>query len=56
MVVDAASDEDEKPRDPYGEERIELDAATLRRVSPAAYLSSVADRLDRFTEQFVWNR
>ncbi len=56
MVVDAATDEDEEPRDPYGEDRIELNAATLRRASPAAYLASVTDRLDRFTEQFVWTR
>lgn len=54
-VVEAATDEEE-PRDPYGEERIELDAETLRRMSPTAYLAVITDRLDRFTERFVWNR
>lgn len=56
IVVDAAVEEDEEQRDPYGEDRIELDETTLRRVSPAAYLESVTDRVNRLTEQLVWNR
>ncbi|GGC49514.1 hypothetical protein GCM10007209_08950 [Haloferax sulfurifontis] len=50
-VVDAAASED---RDPFGDDRIELDASALRAASPAAWLGRVSARLDAAAERFVY--
>ena len=47
-VVEMAGDE-EGGRDPFGEERIEVDESDLRKASfPAVYLSRVKTKLDEF--------
>ncbi len=43
-------------RDPYGEERIEVDEDRLRTLSPGAWAGGLADRLDDAVGRFVWNR
>lgn len=57
-AVDVASagreDEDGVDRDPFGEERIEVDERALRTVSPAAWLSGVSDRLSSTVDRLTW--
>lgn len=43
------TDEDGEARDPFGEERIEVDESALRKASfPAVYLDRLKTRLDEF--------
>ncbi|WP_246084375.1 hypothetical protein [Salinadaptatus halalkaliphilus] len=49
-------DRERAARDPYGEERIEVDEGQLRTVSPGAWLSRVSDRLGSSIDRLVWNR
>lgn len=55
-VVDAVgSDDDEENarRDPFGDEAIEIDEETIRRVSPAAWVEGVTRRLDNAVQRFI---
>ncbi|WP_435196630.1 hypothetical protein [Natronomonas sp. EA1] len=52
-VVDAAT---EGERDPFGEERIEIDDDELRRLSPGAWFSGVKTRLDDAATRFIYGR
>jgi len=52
VVVDAV-DED---RDPFGDERIEVDRKSIERASPEAWLGRVSARIDDAVTRFVWNR
>jgi len=53
-VVDAVdADED---RDPFGDERIEVDESEMTRVNPVAWTRRVTDRLNATVEQFVYGR
>lgn len=49
-------DEERAGRDPYGEARIEVDEDELRRLSPGAWLSGVAERIGAFGDRFAWGR
>ncbi|ARS90709.1 hypothetical protein [Natrarchaeobaculum aegyptiacum] len=57
-TVDVASagreDEDHAERDPFGEDRIEVDERELRVVSPGAWLSSVNDRIGAYVDRLTW--
>ena len=53
VVVDAVDEED---RDPFGDERIEVDRTSMERASPEAWLSRLSTRLDDAVTQFVWGR
>ncbi|MFC6719724.1 hypothetical protein ACFQGT_12940 [Natrialbaceae archaeon GCM10025810] len=56
-VASADREEDEgAARDPYGKARIEIDESDLRRVSPAAWLSRIATRLDEAGRRLTWGR
>lgn len=62
-VVDVASSddgegesEDEPNRDPFGENAIEVDEETLRRVSPGAWAGRVTERLDELGQQLIYGR
>ncbi|GAB3676553.1 hypothetical protein GCM10028856_34810 [Halopiger thermotolerans] len=59
-VVDVASsdedDEDGGARDPFGENAIEVDDETLRRVSPGAWVGRVTDRIDDFGRRLIYGR
>lgn len=54
-VVDAAVDEDPE-RDPFGDERIEVDEDAMTRVNPVAWTRRVTGRLNRAVESFVYGR
>lgn len=56
-VANADTDEEgQSDRDPYGEARIEVEADELRTVSPGAWLSGIAGRLDDAAQRFVWGQ
>ncbi|AGB30974.1 hypothetical protein C488_02605 [Natrinema pellirubrum DSM 15624] len=58
-VVDvASSDEDDgdDARDPFGEDAIEVDDETLRRVSPGAWIGRVTDRIDDLGHRLIYGR
>jgi len=54
-VVDAAVDEDEV-RDPFGDERIEVDESSMTRVNPVAWTRRVTSRLNEAVEQLTYGR
>jgi hypothetical protein len=54
-VVGAAVDEDED-RDPFDDERIEVDEAEMTRVNPVAWTRRVTERLNAAVEQFTYGR
>lgn len=41
-------------RDPYGEERIEVDEDQLRNFSPDGWISRLSSRFDDVAQRFVW--
>jgi len=54
-VVDAAEDgEDAADRDPFGDERIEVDDDALRIASPAAWLGRVASTVDEVATRLTY--
>ena len=56
-VVDAVESDDEAEtarRDPFGDEAIEIDEATLRRMSPAAWVDGITRRLDSAVQRFIY--
>ncbi|QZP39090.1 hypothetical protein K6T50_10170 [Halobaculum magnesiiphilum] len=56
-VVDATEDgEGAADRDPFGDDRIELDDAELRRTSPTAWLSGVVSALDDIGNRLTYGR
>ncbi|WP_277554443.1 hypothetical protein [Halobaculum limi] len=55
-VVDATEDESDADRDPFGDERIELDDDTLRRVSPGAWLGAAVSKLDDLATNLTYGR
>jgi hypothetical protein len=57
-VVGAVSEEDEAAgeRDPFGEDRIEVDDDQLRRVSPAAWMGRLTSRLDEIARKLTYGR
>ncbi|ELY94751.1 hypothetical protein [Natrialba taiwanensis] len=58
IVVDAAQgdqhDGERGDRDPYGDARIEVDDAQLRRFSPDGWVTRVASELDAVMRRFTW--
>ncbi|MFO7834486.1 MAG: hypothetical protein R6V31_10670 [Halohasta sp.] len=50
-TVDEAAD-----RDPFGDERIEVEEATLRQVAPAAWMQRVTRRLDELARRLTYDR
>ena len=65
-VVDIASSDhdeddgdrtdDERTRDPFGENAIEVDEETLRRASPGAWASRVTDRINDVGRRLIYGR
>lgn len=57
VVVDAVDDEDGVERkDPFGDDRIEVDEGSLERVSPEAWFGRVSARVNRIVSSFAWGR
>ena len=54
-VVDASIDTTDHDS-PFGDNRIEVDDETLRKVSPGAWLSTLTTKLDSFAWSFHDNR
>lgn len=54
--MSATSDLLDEIDDPYGEERIEVDADEVRTISPAAYLEGVKERLDDWATRVTYGR
>lgn len=54
VAVEAAADGES--RDPYGEERIEVEADELRTLSPDGWISRLSGRIDGAVERFTWGR
>lgn len=56
-LVNGDRDPDERAeRDPYGEDRIEVDEDQLRLLSPDGWIAGVSSRLDDAAERLVWGR
>ena len=56
-VVDAVGSDDEAAdRDPFAGEAIEIDDATLRRMSPGAWTARVTSRLDAVAQRIIYGR
>ena len=59
-VVDAVNGdkppEERAEHDPFGEERIEVDEAALRRVSPAGWLADKKAQLDAVARRIAYGR
>ncbi|MXV63098.1 hypothetical protein GS429_13675 [Natronorubrum sp. JWXQ-INN-674] len=59
-VVDVASSDEEgeaeSNRDPFGDDAIEIDDETLRRMSPGAWASRLTTRLDDIAHRFIYGR
>ncbi|WP_253736631.1 hypothetical protein [Halohasta salina] len=54
-VVETVAEE-ETDRDPLGDERIELEAAEIRRVAPAAWVGRLTSRLDEIVHRLTYGR
>jgi len=55
VVVDAV-DEEDGSRDPFGDDRIEVDRREMERVSPEAWMGRVSSRVNDAVSRFVWGR
>lgn len=58
-VVDATAGEDDEERasrDPYGDQRIEVDEDELRAVSPAAWFEGVVGKLDDLATRLAYGK
>ncbi|QSW99876.1 hypothetical protein [Haloterrigena alkaliphila] len=49
-------DDERAERNPYGEERIEVDENQLRLFSPDGWISGLSSRLDDAMSRFTWQR
>ena len=57
VVVDAVDDDEEnRSRDPFGGERIEVDERELERVSPEAWMGRVSSRVNEAVSRLIWGR
>lgn len=54
--VTASDGEEGDGRDPFGENAIEVDEETLRRLSPGAWVGRVTSRLDAVATRFIYGR
>lgn len=55
-VVDTASDGENSTRDPFGDERIEVDDDELRQVAPGAWMGRLTSRLNEAVQRFTYGR
>jgi len=56
-VVDAVNaDSEEGPRDPFGDERIEVEESAIRRVSPVAWMGNVTERLNTAVRRLTYGK
>ena len=55
-VVDTVSDEEAAERDPFGDERIEVEDDEIRRVSPDAWMGRLTTRLNDLARRLTYGR
>jgi hypothetical protein len=56
-VVDAVNaDSEEGPRDPFGDDRIEVEESAVRRISPVAWMGKVTGRLNEAVQRLTYGR
>jgi hypothetical protein len=55
-VVDAVNADGEGPRDPFGDERIEVEESSVRQVSPVAWMGKVTGRLNEAVQRLTYGR
>ncbi len=53
-VVDAV--DGDGSRDPFGDERIEVEESSIRRVSPVAWTRTVTERLNEAVQRLTYGR
>lgn len=53
-VVDAAVEDED--RDPFGDERIEVEDTEFRRISPAVWIGKIGGRLDDIVQRLTYGR
>ena len=58
VVVDAVDEKDGEAsdRNPFGENRIEVDRQEMDRASPAAWVGRLSARLDAAVSRLAWRR
>jgi len=57
VVVDAVDETDgEQIRDPFGDDRIEVDQRDIERVSPEAWMGRLSTRVNEAVSRYVWGR
>ncbi|MGQ3329990.1 hypothetical protein [Halorubrum sp. FL23] len=55
-VSEDQSSDERAERDPFAGERIEVDETSIRRVSPAGFLSDLKDRIDALGRRIAYRR
>ncbi|PHQ39862.1 hypothetical protein DJ69_04030 [Halorubrum persicum] len=55
-VSEDQSSDERAERDPFAGERIEVDETSIRRVSPAGFLSDLKDRIDALGRRITYRR
>lgn len=56
VVETVSEDETAVDRDPFGENRIEIEESELRRISPGAWMGRLTARLDAFVQKLTYGR
>ena len=56
VVVDAVDEKEASDRNPFDEDRIEVDRRAMNRVSPAAWVGRLSTRLDEAVSRLAWRR
>lgn len=60
VAVDVANtdrDDDERAeRNPYGENRIEVDEDRLRTLTPDGWITGLSSRIDAMAQRLIWRR
>ncbi|GCF13856.1 hypothetical protein Harman_17910 [Haloarcula mannanilytica] len=57
VVVDAVDETaGEQIRDPFGEDRIEVDQRDIERASPEAWIGRLSTRVNEAVSRYVWGR
>ncbi len=55
-VVESEDDAENADRNPFGDDAIEINDETLRRVSPAAWAGRVSSRIDAAAQRLIYGR
>ncbi|MGQ3410782.1 hypothetical protein ACT4ML_00765 [Natrinema sp. LN54] len=55
-ITNADRDDERAERNPYGEDRIEVDEDRLRTLSPAGRIAGLSSRLNDAAQRAIWGR